>query len=535
MNMKSKLALLVLLAIVSITAIAPSAHSQEVPADERATFVFDIDLVRLRNSESIQSVGLESILSVLEAEYILPPDVPVRELNRFQGAFEFSESWDDLIAIGPGGGKIPMDFYVQLQFSSEEALNSWKEEMVASSSIHEHEGKTYYGPPENGIDPLNLRIGFDGLTMEAGTTNYIYHPENRVLTDTLAAEWDKVPKDNFARAAIDLKGSRELVDGFLAQFEEELSFEPTFKMLAETTLKVIDDVEVASGYFDLDNDKILSLNIEATNEAATEKIEGVVNGLLFMAVLPIKNGIKSLGFESKDDEKPLLQLADQLKATKSGTEVKVEVIKSEQYKEACERTYFPLLKEWTAQFKVRNDLEMVAQAAINYNYYFDGRLPFATPDDGEWNEDISWRVHALQNNYQSQFRMASALADYTASWEDDTNKELLEKMPPAFGPKGNRSNIVWVKTKVKKLDDVTDGEWDTIMLLRLPEPTDKPWTHPEDEISVIKVLQLVSSLEDDEFIYAATYSGRVIRLDNTWKPQKLKTYLTPNAGDSYEE
>lgn len=535
MNIKNRFAFLVLLILVSFAFIVSSVNSQEIPDDEKATFIFDIDVERLRASKTIQSIGFDSILSVLEAEYILPPDMPVRDMNRFQGMFELSESWDELTGMGPGGGKIPMDFYIELHFNSEEALKAFQQEMGNNSTTHVHNGKTYYGPPENGGDPVNLRIGFNGLVMEAGTTEYVYNPEKRVMTEALAAAWDNMPKDNVARAAIDVEGSRELVDGFLEQLEEELAFDPTIKMLAETTLKVIDDVKIASGHIDLDNDQMLSLNIKSTDEEATEKIEGVVNGLLFMAVLPIKSGINSIGFKSKDDAKPLLKLADQLKAEKNGTEVVVEVVKSEEYKEACENIYFPMLKEWTALFKVRNDLEMAAEAAINYNYYYDGRLPFVTSEDDEWSEDLSWRVLALQNNYQNQFRSIAALAEYTESWDHKANKELLEKMPRAYGPEGNRSNIVWVKTKVKKLEDVTDDHWDTIMLLRLPEPTDKPWTHPDDKISVIKVLKLVSSLEDDEFIYAATYSGRVIRLDNSWKPQKLKTYLTPNSGDSYEE
>ena len=538
MNIQHRIACLILLVFVSLTSVAPVAVSQEVAEDERATCVFDIDVVRIRNSGTVQAIGFESILSIMEAEYILPPDIPIRELNRVNGVFEFSESWESIMNVGPMGGKIPMDFYIQLHFNSDEAMEVFKSDMGNNSSVHEHEGKTYYGPPEGGgEEELNLRIGFNDRVMEVGTTNYVYNPEKIVMTDSLKSAWEKIPADNIARGAIDLESSRELIDGFLAQLKDEFSLgDPTIKMLAETTLKVVDDVEIASGYFDLDNDKMLSLNFSSSSEEAAEKIEGVANGLLFMGALPLKNGINGIDFESKDDAKPLIQLVDQLKAKQNGTDVVMEIIKSEEYKETCESLYFPMLNEWAAMFKLRKDLEMVANAAVNYNYYCDGRLPFLKSEGAEWNENLSWRVRILEHSYESQYRTIGQMANSGEAWDHESNQQILEKMPSSLGPDGNKSNIVWVKTKVKKYEEVTDDHWSTIMLLRLPEPTEQPWTHPEtDTISVIKVLKLVSSLEDGEVIYAATYSGNVITIDNTWKPQKLKTYLTPDAGDSYEE
>lgn len=538
MNISHRIAFLVLLVSVGFTWLSPIANSQEVAEDERFTCAFDIDVTRFRESETVNAIGYEAIVSLIDAEHLLPPDIPIRELNRINGVFELSESFESVMAFAPGDNKIPIDFYVQLHFSSDEAFEAFEAEVKANLSIHEHEGKTYYGAPEGiGQDEMNLRIGLSDRVMEVGTTEYVYNSKEIVMTDSLKAAWDKLPADSIARGAIDIEASRELVDGFFAEIKDDFSMgDPTAKMLMDTTLKALDDINLASGFFDLDNDRMLSLNFASSDEDGAEKVEGVANGLLFMGALPIKNGINMLGFESKNDAKPLLDLADQLKAKQDGTNVVLEIVKSEELKEACQNTYFPMLKEWAVMFNLRNDFEMVANAAVNYNYYCDGRLPFLKSEGAEWNENLSWRVRILQHSYESQYRTIGQMADSDEAWDHETNQKILDRMPSSFGPEGTKSHIVWVKTKVKKYDEVTDDHWSTIMLLRLPEPTEQPWTHPDgDKISVIQVLKLVSSLEDGEVIYAATYSGNVIEIDNTWKPQKLKTYLTPNAGDSYEE
>ncbi|MDB4778180.1 hypothetical protein OAG68_01860 [bacterium] len=511
-----------------------SINSQELPEDELATFVFEIDMVRLRECKLVQTVGLETLAQILELENAFPPGISMENIDRINGAFEFSETWSSVNE--PNGDDLPMDFYVQLHFNTQDAVDAFEEQMRDSSETYEENGKSYYGPPENDFTPNNLRVGFENLTMEAGTTKYLHLPDRNVLSKNLAKLWAEVPQDNIARAAIDVDASRELVDGFLGLFKEEFGLgEPMFRTIAETALNVVDDINSGSAYFDMENQTVLSIKLNSANEDALEEIEGVANGLLFMGALPLKGLIESIPLASKDDHKPLLHFADQLKAEKKEGKVVVEVSKSENFDEIAERVYFPMLRDWASVYTLRTNLESIARAATNYSYSHEDDMPFLMPEGADWNADLSWRVRVLNHCYQPEFQDCARIANIMESWEHDDNQKLISKMPLALGPGEGCSDIVWVKTKVQKRDDVTDGAWETIMLIRLPEPTDKPWTHPDDSISVIKLLKLVSNLKEGEKIYAATYSSNVIVIDNTWTRNQLKAYLTPAAGDGDDE
>ncbi len=511
-----------------------SIKSQELPEDELATFVFEIDMVRLRDSQLAQTVGLETLGQILELENAFPPGISMKNIDRINGAFEFSETWDSVNS--PNGKDFPLDFYIQLHFNTQEAVDSFEEQMKNSSETYEENGKSYYGPGENDFTPNNLRIGFENWMMEAGTTKYLYRSDRDVLSKKLSQLWAEVPQDNIARAAIDVDASRELIDGFLGLIKNELGMgDPMFKMIAETTLEVVDHIDSSSAYFDLDNQTVLSIKLSSQNKDALEEIEGVTNGLLFMGALPLKGLIETIPFASKDDHKPLLHFANQLKAEQKEGEVVVVVSKSENFDEIAERVYFPMLRDWASVYTLRTNLQSIARAATNYSYSHENDLPFLMPEGAEWNADLSWRVRVLNHCYQPRFQECARIANIMESWEHDDNQKLIGKMPLAIGPGEGCSNIVWVKTKVQKRDDVTDGDRDTIMLVRTPEPTDKPWTHPDDSISVIKLLKLVSNLKDGEKIYAATYSSTIVVIDNTWTRNQLKAYLTPAAGDGDNE
>ena len=510
--------------------LEPPANAEDLPEDELATCVFDIDMTRLRNSQLVQTMGLDAFAKVLDLENAFPPEISMKNIDRVNGAFEFSEAWEDI--NNPGGEPFKLDFYIQLHFNTDESAASFKEEMKNGSVEYEENGKKYYGPLENGFTPTNFRIHFENNVMEVGTTKYIYHPNRDLLTEKLNDAWNEIPKDKFLRAAIDVDASRELVKGFSNLIKEEFSFAgPMVEQLAETTVDVIDDISFGSVYLDLDSPNLLTAKLTSTNDDATEKIEGVANGLLFMGVLPLKNLIKMIPFTSKDDSKPLLKLVDQLKAVKGDGEVVLEINKPEDFDNTAVAVYYPLLKDWSRIYEIRTNLQLVSRAALNYSYSNDGNMPFLKPEGADWNEELSWRVRILPHYYTPEFRDIQKLADLSQSWEHENNQQLIEKMPSALGPEGGRSNIVWVKTKVQQRDDVTDDNWSTVMLVRLPDASDVPWIHPDDEISVIKLLKLISNLEDGEKVYAATYSCNVIAMDNTWKPQKIKAYLTPSAGD----
>lgn len=510
-----------------------SVNSQELPEDELATFVFDVDIARLKESQLVTTIGLETFTQLLEMEDILPPEVSLKNLDRINGAFEFSETWESLDQAN--GDDLPMDFYVQLHFNSQDAVEAFEESMKDNSVVYEDNGIEYYGPEENGFTPTNLRVRFGETMVEAGTTTYLYRSDREVLSEKLSQMWAEIPQDNIVRAAIDVEASKDLADGFLELIARDLAFgDPMVKSLVENTLEVVGRIDSGTAYMDLDNPTLLSVKLRSEDEKTLEKIKGVADGLMFMGVFPLKGLIESLPFASEDHSQPLLNLVDQLKTEQQEGMVVMEINKSEEFDEVAKTVYFPLLKEWAVVYSIRNNLQSLSYAASSFTYSNEDFYPYLKPESSQWNEDLSWRVRILKHNYQPGFRELAGLSDTEQSWEHESNQQLIDRMPSAFGPGGKSSNIVWVKTKIQKREDITDGERNTLMLVRLPEAPEVPWTHPDDTISVIKLLKLVSNLKDGEKIYAVTYGSSLVVIDNSWSKNKLKAYVTPAAGDSTE-
>jgi hypothetical protein len=535
MNHIAKLNLPSLLLGFILSLLVQPVSSQELPKDELGTFIFDLDVDRLANCELATSLGENSLSSLFDIDGMFP-GFETSDVSRIYGTFEFSEPWDSIQLINPDNQEFPLDFVIRIVFTNEEAMGIAEEETKGGSRVIEENGKKYYGPPESDSDPSNLRIGFENKTMEIGTTKYLYRPNAIELTEAIDKAWNELPDKAIVKFAIDVEASRPLINGIKEEFAGAggggMGPSLMVNTIMDTTLKFTDDTDIASGYLDLDREKMLSLTMVGKNEEANEKIAGVLNGLLFMGALPLKNIIKTIPFEEKEHNKVLLKLADQLSAEANEDQAVIQIKKPEGFDQLAKTVYYPKLKTYLANYQSRNDLMMVGLAAINFSYNNSGSMPFVVDEGSVYNQDLSWRVLVMSTAYGTGLTELATKVDTTESWDHETNMKHAQRMPRQYGKGKENSNVVWVKTKVEKLEDVTDRKDQTIMILRLPEPTENNWMKPGDSISMIKVIQMVSKLPDGQGILAVTYQGNVITLDNSWDHNRIKSYLTPNGGDN---
>ena len=504
-------------------------RAQEIPEEKLATTVFELNLSRLLENQHIQAMGFLNAASIFGLDSVMPPGAELKDVTRFNGAYQlnvpFEEVWEQ---FSPDAEVVPLEFYFQIHFTTEKVVNTIKSELADNFSVEKIiNGRTYFQLFDGDSSML---LHFGDRFLELGTQSYVTTDDkNLVLAENLKSKWLAMPEQVVARGAIDVEASRSFLDGLgRISAEEWGSEDPTMGMVAKSLLEVLDDVNYASGHFDLTNDELLSLHIETPNPEATETVKGVADGLLFLTALPLKNLINMIPVESEEGKAMLVNLAEQAKATELDDGVGIKLVKPEGFDDVVAKVYVPYLKHEIQLAKCTSDLQTIGQSVL----YFErenGFLPFNVEREEDWNADLSWRVRITTVPFPTFD--SSLEVDVSQSYEHENNLAFADEMPSLFGISKSHSRIVWVKSKVKTRDEITDGFPGTIMLIVVPKEMEQPWMQPGDDISIIKVIQMVSKLDKGEEILAANYHGNMIRLDNSMTHNELKVLLTPDAGD----
>jgi len=191
--------------------------------------------------------------------------------------------------------------------------------------------------------------------------------------------------------------------------------------------------------------------------------------------------------------------------------------------------------------KSANNLKQFALALISYETA-NGKLPSATGAGADGKPLLSWRVRILpyieQAALYEQFHQDEP-------WDSDHNKPLIAKMPEIFAAPGSKVagkfKTVYLTPRSKdtmfpgdqeiRLQEVTDGTSNTLMLVEASDDRAVIWTKPDDyEVNNDKPLDGLVGLRDGGFL-AAFGDGSVRLLKSTLKPETVKALFTRNGAE----
>jgi serine/threonine-protein kinase len=183
---------------------------------------------------------------------------------------------------------------------------------------------------------------------------------------------------------------------------------------------------------------------------------------------------------------------------------------------------FGALRRTSDAARTMNNIKQLALAMHNYHSTFD-HFPAAGSSDSYHKPLLSWRVHVLpfieQDALYRQFKL-------NEPWDSPHNRPLIEKMPDVFRSPGSKaeagktnyvvpvgSGALWSNASDEpKLQQVTDGTSNTIMIVVVDDAHAVTWTKPDDlEFDPKAPKRNIGSLQGDGFHVAfADGSTRLI-------------------------
>ncbi len=485
----------------------------------RANFVFDVDLEKLRKDPLLKMFPIEAMI---EEERMLPPDMDIKVVSRIYGAVRVPNSIGEVMRMGPDSD-VPADFFVRIIFNDSEKLAELYDEIAERARKVEKDGKTYLKAPE-GEGGGNLAIcKLDDKTVEVGTESYLYLSDRKVATKPLMSLWSKSDSGTPIRFAGDLDSARKFIKEFTQMAMEEAPMGREGTDFLEEAIKFVNDISQFSVAFDPSGNTMLKVVSESKDAAAAEKVAESVNGLLYLARVGGKVGIKQMPIKDKKAVGAMVGIVDQLRAKQSGKSVAMTIDRPDGFDDAVKGLLVEVRK---AQIKTER-MNNFRQFAIAIHIYHDSyrQMPFNVVGRSGQNEDLSWRVRILPF---MEFNRIYEQMDVSEGWDSETNKAWASKMPKMMGDDGKNTRVCWVKSDVKRFSSIRDGTSNTIMLIE--NPAGVPWTQNKD-VTPDEVVKMVQGLKDGQEIVVAMYDASCRMIDNKIDSETLKALLTPNGGE----
>lgn len=155
---------------------------------------------------------------------------------------------------------------------------------------------------------------------------------------------------------------------------------------------------------------------------------------------------------------------------------------------------------------------------------------------------LSWRVLILpyieQEELYNQFHLDEA-------WDSPHNLQLLEKMPAAFGgdPRGVKPGYTQIVAPLTKnsimghtggptrMQDISDGTSNTIMLMEVPPAAAVPWTKPEDFVVDTEKPMAGMTTDGQQSLLLAFADGSVRALSTKTDPKAFWALLSRDGGE----
>ncbi len=303
------------------SAITAPLMGQTAPLDEKqkAVVVFDLRLDLLMGSELAKSLKLQEQFDKMAAQQGGNGPDPSTIAGLF-GAMSAPENME--AAQGFNGGELPIEFFVKIKFKDASAATAAMEKLLESDpTAFERNGKTYYRPKEDGAPENAVVHQFDATTLEFGTDAFVFHPNQKVLTEALSAAWTKMPEKEAVRIAIDMAGASSLL-AEAVEFGKQAA-DPT----SAGFLELVDNMKNLRLSVDLSGANLITLNSTGVDSEQAEELQGGLDALLGMAKMAGTMQVNQLKQQDPAMSGILETVLKSLEAKVDGDEVSVVIPK----------------------------------------------------------------------------------------------------------------------------------------------------------------------------------------------------------------
>jgi hypothetical protein len=202
---------------------------------------------------------------------------------------------------------------------------------------------------------------------------------------------------------------------------------------------------------------------------------------------------------------------------------------------------FPLLPGAAEKTQSSNNLKQFALAMHNFHSaYRTFPAAYSTSKDGK--PLLSWRVQILPYIEESRLYEEFHLDE---PWDSEHNKQLIPRMPKIYAAPGSKAarefktnylvprgdETIFNKGKKPRIQDITDGTSNTIMIVEASDERAVTWTKPDDyEFDGKQPMAGLVGLRRGGFL-AAFADGSVRFLKDTIKGETLKALFTRAGGE----
>ncbi len=511
------------LCVLMVVLITNQLSAQSaLDVNDQATVAFDLNLDQIKNSKLAKGVGIDAVNEILRELQEENPieDLDIRHAKRIRGAVNLPDSMEVFEQMDRG--QSVLEFLVEMEFDDEQLLQDFKREIKSEFQRQDVGGNREFYKPVRGPEAVR-KIGVEfasGNRIMIGTDKYFEAGLNNVNTARLSRIWSSAPNHAF-KAAVDIQGSSKLIKQVVEEIKNDAP-----RDMAVMVAGYFDLVNNASDLvitMDLDSDHLLTLNSNAVGEDAADELHQGLDSLMALAKFSGRSWAKMMPVDEPEIQEFLIGFFNSLKAERNGNVVSIKIPKPAKMDE--------LIVKMAAKAKVAaeraarlNDVRFTILAMLNYESAYK-TFPV---ESANGSKNISWRVRILP--FMEQNALGDQM-DVNESWDSETNRKALEKMPKIFGADGRNSNIVWVvpeNGRPKTFGAIRDGSSNTIALMKINDGV--PWTQAKD-ISAKDAVKYIKGLKDGEAAIVSMYDGSVHQIDNSIDAETLKNLLNPNDGN----
>ncbi len=496
-------------AVICLMSNALVTLAQDLPVEKQSVVVFDFDLATA--IKEAQNFGVKpSQFDEIPMEGIFE-GMTIREISRVKGSLSLPEQVDDLMAIGLGGD-LPMEFYVQFEFSNSDACLMLTENIEAGSDEMVVNGKKFWSPKAGSNGPQGV-LGHrpSDTVFEFGTETYLTGKGRDFLTPELETVWKAVPKSTM-RLAVDMKTPQDFIGQAVDMSRENAGVQ------VEAYLDLVEKMQSLSLAADLSGDKLLTLAIAGNDSDDGAEIQSGLDSLIGLAQMGSKFAMAQVSQELPEEAEIMQGTIDSIETTRKENDVRIEIKKPAGFLEAMKKIV-AMSEVQAKKVEKQNRFRQAGLAVLNYEAA-NAEFPFDRDED-----ELGWRVQVLP--YLDEGKLFEQF-DLELDLNDEANAKLANKMPSLFGSGGKKSEIVWIKSEVKGFANIIDGSSNTVMLIEYPES--EAWVG-NGGISVEKAVELVAGLEDGKELIITLYDCSTRKITNKVDKETLKNLFDPADGN----
>ena len=303
------------LALLLITGcvLSTSTWAQELPENGKATIAFDFQVARMM--EEADGIGIDT-KPLLQLPLQNIDEVSIGSLERVYGAVNLPASIQDFMVFD-AQAEPPVDAFVRIRFKTVEGAEQLWEHLSQSGEEVEIDGARYL--VENSNSPnSSMAQKTDSREIEVGTGGFLKRKDRKVRTELLIEAFNAAP-DAAARIAIDMEGNSDLIKEVMEMARDEAP------PMAAPFVGLLDNAKYLIASIDLKNKNLLTLSVQAVDEANAEELKEGLNSLLQIGKMAAAQQMGNPPPGMEESATMMQNLIKTIQAEQNGTEVKIAV------------------------------------------------------------------------------------------------------------------------------------------------------------------------------------------------------------------